>query len=212
MPELKLPFKIKDGAVIVLEGLDATGKSTQHERMERACMNDEDTLFDPAPMFIHMPSAGTAVGEAIYKMTEEMGKDLDPLARQYLHMASHSHSVQNLIKPALAEGIPVFLDRWWWSTVTYGWYGSKRIQRAFSLTDFTALAKRNWKGVRPDMVALFMHPHAEDHHNTAAVRDGYKHLASEFPEKLVLIEPGDEGAQAEQVLNAMVDRGLYWSE
>lgn len=213
---LSLPFHVKPGAVIVLEGLDATGKSTQHERMERACMgmgHGTAPLFDPVPLFLHMPSAGTEVGQAVYEMTEALTEALDPLARQFLHLASHAHSVKTLIKPALKEGTPVILDRWWWSTVAYGWYGSKRVRNAFpSPIDFYDMVGRAWQGVNSDLIALFMHPHKEDSHNTDAVASGYAALAKEYPDKVVLIEPGDEGAQNEQLFDAMLARDLYWSE
>jgi len=214
---LKLPFKLKPGCVIVLEGLDATGKSTQHERMEQACMgmgHGPTPLFDPAPLFLHMPSAGTEVGQAIYEMTEALTTELDPLARQYLHLASHAHSVKTLIRPAIKAGQPVILDRWWWSTVAYGWYNSKRVRNTFpSLIDFYSLCERTWRGVSPDLILLFMHPHVEDKHNTPAVEAGYHRIAKDWkPDNVVLIEQGDEGEQGEQLYAALLQHGLYWSE
>lgn len=215
--KVKLPFLMKPGCVIVLEGLDATGKSTQHESIERSCMgmgHGSTPLFDPAPLFLHMPSAGTQVGQAIYEMTENLTEDLDPLARQYLHLASHAHSVKTLIRPAIKAGTPVILDRWWWSTVAYGWYNSKRVRNAFpSLLDFLALCERTWSGVSPDLIAVFMHPHVKDRHNTPGVAAGYHSLVKEWkPDNVVLIEPGDEGAQGEQLFSAMIERDLYRSE
>lgn len=211
---LRLPFKIKSDAVIVLEGLDATGKSTQHERMERACMGmgtGPTPLFDPAPVFAHMPSAGTALGEQIYDLTESVGKDLDPLARQYLHLASHAQSVRTLLRPALKaeEPRPVVLDRWWWSTVAYGYFGGSLAERGFDLDQFISLCRLTWKGVRADLIALFMHPHQDDHHNTPLVEAGYEYLVERFPQKVVMIQPGTIGDQGEQLFEAMSRRGLY---
>jgi len=184
--------------------------------MEQACIgmgHGPTPLFDPEPLFLHMPSAGTQVGQAIYDMTEALTEELDPLARQYLHLASHAHSVKTLIRPAIKEGRPVFLDRWWWSTVAYGWFNSKRVRSAFpSLIDFANLCERTWKGVKPDLVAVFLHPHTEDRHNTPGVSAGYHALIKDYPDKVVLIEPGDEGAQAEQLLDAMLKFNLYWNE
>jgi thymidylate kinase len=211
---LKMPFALKPGCVVVLEGLDATGKSTQHEMMERACMgmgHGSTPLFDPAPLFLHMPSAGTAVGEAIYKMTEDMGKELDPLARQFLHLASHAQSVEQMIKPAIKEGQPVILDRWWWSTIAYGWYGGRLGNRDMSRREFEGAINGVWRDVKADMVAVFMHPHKEDKHNTRHVVRGYEYLIDTYPSEVELIGPGDEGEQGEQLYAAMVRRGLYRS-
>jgi dTMP kinase len=212
----KLPFAIKKDAVIVLEGLDATGKSTQHEKMERACIgmgHGKAPLFDPAPLFLHMPSAGTDLGHMIYDLTESVGSELDPLARQFLHLASHAQSVQQAIKPALKgpEPRPVVLDRWWWSTIAYGWFGSKMGSR-MSLDTFEEVVRRTWAGVKADVVFLFLHPHKEDRHNTTSVTDGYEYLADKFSDRVVFIGPGDEGEQGEQMYEAMARRGLYRNE
>lgn len=210
---MKLPFLLKPGAVVVLEGLDSTGKSTQHEKMERACMgmgHGTAPLFQPVPLFLHMPSAGTHLGEMIYDLTESVGKELDPLARQLLHLASHSQSVQQAIKPALAEGRGVVLDRWWWSTIACGWFGSSLGDR-LTLKQLLDLCHNVWRGVEPDMVAVFMHPHQEDHHNTEDVVEGYQYLAELHRDKTVFIEPGDEGQQGEQLFAEMARRDIYRS-
>lgn len=210
---MRLPFHIKPGAVVVLEGLDATGKTTQHEKMERACMGmgtGKAPLFDPMPLFLHMPSAGTHVGQAIYDMTETMGADLDPLARQFLHLASHAQSVETMIKPALAEGQPVILDRWWWSTMAYGWYGGNLRDR-ISRTMLLDLCQTVWDGVEPDLVAIFSEPHKEDRHNTPDVMKGYRWLTKQFPDAVEIIHIGTEGDQGEQLYTAMADRNIYRS-
>lgn len=210
---MKLPFLLKPGAVVVLEGLDATGKTTQHEKMERACMgmgHGTTPLFSPAPLFLHMPSAGTHLGEMIYDLTETVGKELDPLARQFLHLASHSQSTEQAIRPALADGRGVILDRWWWSTVACGWFGGELADR-IPLGRFMDMCKAVWRGVEPDLVALFMHPHQDDHHNTDEVVEGYEYMASLHRDKVALIEPGDEGQQGEQLFAEMARRDIYRS-
>lgn len=212
---MEMPFPIKPGALIVFEGLDGTGKTTQHEHIERACVglgHGSEPLFEPEPLFLHMPTAGTNLGQAIYEITEAITEDLDPLARQFLHLASHSQSVRFTIKPAREEGRPVFLDRWWWSTFAYG---HEAMAKRFRMTypELVTFLFRVWRRMMPDVVFLFMHPHVEDAHNTPSVVEGYQLLmdAYSWGDRLVLVEQGDQNHQTLQIMDALLERGIYRS-
>jgi thymidylate kinase len=50
--------------MVVLEGLDRSGKSTQMRRLQRL------PWLEPAPMFIHMPSGVASLTQSIYRLTE----------------------------------------------------------------------------------------------------------------------------------------------
>jgi hypothetical protein len=65
--------------------------------------------------------------------------------------------------------------------------------------------------VKADVIFLFMHPHVEDRHNTDQVSAGYAYLLDRFPDKVVIIKPGNEGEQGLQMYEAMVRRGIYQS-
>lgn len=208
---MQFPFRMKDSTVICFEGLDGTGKTTQMVRMERACTIDmEVPMFTPDPMFVHLPSGSTALGQTVYTFTEA-NKIKDPLARQHLHWASHREEYRTAIKPALKAGRSVFFDRFWWSGVAYCWFGNERVKRAIPLEDFVHIS-RIALPVQADLVFLFMHPHVEDHHNTAGVREGYEWLAENYGDNCVLVEPGNTTQQNLQIADAMADRGLYWNE
>lgn len=221
MSDMQLPFPLKKGAVVVFEGLDATGKSTQMERMEAGVYRPTygEPMFDGQPKFMHMPSGNNVVGAMVYDLTEEVD-DLDPLARQFLHMAVHAAEVQQTILPSLAEGEAVFLDRWWWSTVAYG-SGALRGRQGFSKGFLRNICERVWTGVEPDAVYLFLDPWKKDKHNTPKIRRAYEWLAEEYPEKVTLVpgpnsatEHGQEYHEANTqlfILQDMVRRGIYKS-
>jgi thymidylate kinase len=208
---MQFPFRIKDSQVIAFEGLDATGKSTQMERMERGCSIDmEVPMLTPDPMFVHLPSGTTDLGHMVYDFTEQH-KIKDPLARQYLHWASHREEYRTAIKPALKAGRSVFFDRCWWSAVAYCWFGNPRVQSLISREDFVTQAQLAMP-VQPALVLLFLHPHADDPHNTEGVREGYEWLAKEYEDEVELIRPGNITQQNLQIFDAMASRGLYWNE
>lgn len=203
---LKMPFHLKTGTVVVFEGLDGTGKSTQHERLEAGVYRPQygTPMFDGEPVFLHMPSGSNEVGQMVYELTERVD-DLDPLSRQLLHLASHATEVERVVKPAL-EAEAVFLDRWWWSTVAYGWKG---VKGRLSRRELARLAEKVWKGVEADLIFLFMEPHVDDHHNTPAVRAGYEWLAETFPERVRMVPMGDEAQQNLYIFEEMVKSGIY---
>jgi dTMP kinase len=101
------------GSLVVFEGLDRSGKSTQLKRL--SVLN----WATPGPKFIHLPSGATTLTESIYSLTEN-DNIASPLARQLLHLACHAENIVPISNARTQHGL--FLDRWWWSTVAYGWY------------------------------------------------------------------------------------------
>lgn len=205
-----MPFHLKPSSVVVFEGLDGTGKTTQQERFERACYapTTGTAMFDGDPMFLHMPSGTNELGSKIYELTET-DAPLTPLTRQLLHLACHATEMPETIVPALERGQSVFLDRFWWSTVAYGWKG---VEASFSRRALADLAERVWNDLpEPDLICLFMDPHVEDRHNTPSVRRGYEWLAGRFAtnENVVMVPKDDEAHQTMFILDAMASRGIY---
>lgn len=219
---LQLPFRLKDSTLIVFEGLDATGKSTVMESFEQSCIGATESgtpMFTPEPMFTHSPSGHTELGDTIYRFTED--NDIaSPLARQFLHLASHAEEWQEFIFPALDEGRSVFMDRWWWSTVAYGWWGNPSLRRQISMDDFAYIAR--WPTIpagkadplTPSIVFLFLDPWNDDRHNTSDVRDGYEWLADTFASDhpVVPIHKGNRAQVKLQIFDALAQHGLYYNE
>src|SRR5258708_36870334 len=104
--------RLRPGTLIVLEGLDRTGKSPQADALKAL------RWAEPAPVFAHMPSGLTALTGEIYRLTEHT-PITSPLARQLLHLACHAENIDTLARARQTSG--VVLDRGWWSTVAYGW-------------------------------------------------------------------------------------------
>lgn len=215
MSDLQMPFALKPSAVVVYEGLDATGKTTQMERMEAGVYRPSygTPMFDGSPVFLHMPSGSNKLGAMVYDYTEK-AKRIEPFARQLLHLAVHAEEVDGAILPALQSGQAVFLDRFWWSTVAYGWEG---LRGRFSKRALRDLCQAVWAGVEPDVVYLFLEPHKHDRHNTRHVRRGYEWLAEEFSDIVTLVPSGEleDGTELHEanvqlfIMEDMVRRGIY---
>lgn len=99
-------MRMRPGSLVVLEGLDRTGKTTQRDALTALPWDP------PVPLITHMPSGLTSLTEAIYRTTEKH-KINSPLARQLLHLTCHAENLPALRTAREQRG--VILDRWWWS-------------------------------------------------------------------------------------------------
>lgn len=210
---LDLPLRIKPGSWIVFEGLDATGKSTQMERLERAAYapHHGTALFEEPPMFTHQPSGATGIGGEIYKLTEGRSTEMNPLAHQMLHFASHVQHYDRDIFPALVGGQAVFQDRWWWSALAYGYWPHQEFMESYgihSAADFMRIASMPTRGRRPDVVFLFWEPWADDSHNTPDVVEGYKYLWEQYDGLTHVIKADSPAETTAQIIDALYKRRI----
>jgi len=192
-------MRLRPGCLVVLEGLDRSGKSTQVERLRAL------DWTAPSPAFTHMPSGLTALTESIYQLTERE-QITSPLARQLLHMACHAENIAALADARLYNG--VVLDRWWWSTVAYGWYGGSLADSGVSEAAFFGMIDAIWSSQLADLVFLFTTPYAHDDLNRDDVRRGYQQLAADHPSITVDVPPGTQDETTDFLLFRLADAGL----
>jgi dTMP kinase len=162
--------RLRPGSLIVFEGLDRSGKSTQIKRVSAL------DWAAPGPRFTHMPSGMTDLTSSIYSLIENSQIN-SPLARQLLHIACHAENIGPTADARARHGL--FLDRWWWSTVAYGWYGAGLAMSGLNESAFLGLIESVWSTQQADVVFLFMTPHESDRLNKDEVRRGYAALAAE---------------------------------
>ncbi|ABB24170.1 dTMP kinase [Pelodictyon luteolum] len=103
--------------LITFEGIDGAGKSTQIQKLA-AYLKQEGrevlTLREPG---------GTEVAEKIRHILLESRHDITPVGELLLFSASRAELVSEVVRPALAEGKTVILDRFFDSTTAYQGYG-----------------------------------------------------------------------------------------
>ena len=194
-------MQLRTGTLVVFEGLDKTGKTTQREAL-RAYPWDP-----PAPVVTHMPSGLSAVTRAIYEATERE-RLTSPLGLQLLHLACHAESL-----PALSEArtrCGVILDRWWWSTVAYGWFGGG-LRDSISEDQFFRTVDMVWGDFHADVIFLFLTKFEADVHNVEAVAAGYRWLADRHRGLVVEVPSADEDSVTAFLLDELRRRGLNTS-
>lgn len=191
-------MRLKPGALVVLEGLDRAGKSTQQAAL--ASLPWED----PRPAVVHMPSGETAVSRSVYEVTERQ-QIRSSLARQLLHLACHAENVPRLKE--IRRETALVLDRWWWSTVAYGWFAGG-LRDEMDEAVFFGLIETVWTGMKADLLFLFTSPFEPDALNVRLVSEGYAWLADRHREIVVEVPPASPGETTEFLVETLRERGL----
>lgn len=135
-------MKNTKGLLIVFEGTDGTGKSTQLNLLAQTL---EDKGVDVVRSF--EPTNGTYGKKirALYSNRQSTSRE-DELE---LFLADRKEHVETLISPALARGNVVLVDRYYLSTIAY--------QGAAGL-DPAEILQKNAFAPEPDMALLFHAP------------------------------------------------------
>lgn len=131
------------GTLIVFEGGEGAGKTTQLHRLHarlRAAGLPCDAYREPG---------GTPLGDEIRRLLLEPGRELTARAEALLFMASRAELVERVLRPALAAGRIVLLDRFFLSTYAYQISGRGLDAREVRAANLTATA-----GLVPDLTLL----------------------------------------------------------
>jgi len=138
------------GQLIVFEGPEGAGKTTQLQRLAgRLTSKGIDSLVVREP-------GGTPLGDSIREILLHSGDQISPPAEALLFMASRAELVQHEIDPALARGVVVLMDRFFLSTYAYQIEGRGLSEAAIRAAN--ALASG---GLVPDLTLVIGLPAAE---------------------------------------------------
>ena len=132
------------GKLIVLEGGEGSGKTTQTEILRlRMTSEGHGSLAVKEP-------GSTPLGEHLRAYLKSKSP-LCPEAEILLFQAARAQLVNDLIEPALRTGIHVIADRFTGSTVAYQGYG-----RGLNQKDVEWLNRYGAKGLEPDLTLLLV--------------------------------------------------------
>lgn len=108
------------GILITLEGIDGTGKSTQHRLLVRHLRSKGYKVVSTRE------PGGTAVGERVRNiLLASRTGELAPLAELALICAARAQHLEEVVRPALARGEIVVSDRFNDASIAYQGYGRK---------------------------------------------------------------------------------------
>lgn len=134
---------MQPGALVVFEGPEGVGKTTQLNRLARAIQSagiQFTILREPG---------GTAVGEAVRRVLLDPSLTPSGTAEALLFLASRAQLVSGEVRPALARGEIVLLDRFFLSTYAYQVHG-----RGLDEEDVVAANRLAIGGLVPDLTIV----------------------------------------------------------
>ena len=130
---------------ITLEGPDGSGKTTQVKPLV-------DFLVSKGyPIYAAREPGGTAIGDQVREILMRLdNQSMDPRTETLLFCAARAQLVSEVVRPQLARGNIVLLDRYADSTIAYQGYGHQH-----DLDQIRQLLKFATGGLQPDLTILF---------------------------------------------------------
>lgn len=195
------------GRLIAVEGVDASGKSTQ-ARMLADSLGAEFTFQFGA----------TGVGEVIREILLDPANDsVDDRTEALLIIADKAQHVAEIVGPALESGRDVVTDRFTASTLAYQGYG-----RGLDVGELKAMMRFATGGLEPDLnVLMDLSPEQawqrlgssvdrfekQGREFLDRVRDGYLALAGADPERWAVVDAaGTTDEVANRILTVVRER------
>jgi dTMP kinase len=197
---------------ITLEGPEGSGKTSQLP--ELAAFLRESGY----EVLITREPGGTPVGDQIREILMNLKNvSIVPRTEILLFLAARAQHVEEVIRPALAEGKLVLSDRFGDSTLAYQGFGHKT-----DLATLQALLDFSTGGLKPDLTLLVDVPveqgMARKLENSSEwnrldayalafherVRQGYFALAEAEPERWLIIDATEDKASVQQALRTAI--------
>lgn len=203
--------------LVSLEGLDRCGKSTLVVGLREALAG-----MKPAPLFLREPG-GTALGEQVRNLILSGGDDvgIGATAELCLFNAARAQLLEEQVRPALAAGRLVVLDRFTDSSIAYQGHG-----RQLGADVVRAACDAATAGLRPDLTLLLVVSAAERARRRgeadrieqagdafyARVSEGFDAIAAAEPQRVVRIDAEQlPAAVCAAALSELAARGLTGS-
>jgi dTMP kinase len=196
------------GRLIVFEGGEASGKSTQAAR-----------LAERLGAHLTREPGGTGLGLRLRALLlDETGLHVDERAEALLMAADRAQHISEVIGPALDGGTDVVCDRFVGSSLAYQGYG-----RSLDLDEVGRLSVFATRGLEADLVILLDLPpdvaagridRPPDRIETAGadfhrrVRDGYLALAKAEPDRWAVVDAARPADEVTRAVGAVVDQRL----
>lgn len=227
-----------NGRLIVFEGVEGCGKTTQLQRSREWLQNIFVAKSISSSLVVTREPGGTQLGlelrelllnarvknEGANATKKEMKfSQPEPLTELLLYGADRAQHVEEVLKPQLAAGAIILCDRYINSTIAYQGYG-----RGFSLDLIHQLNFIATGGLKSDLT-LWLDVDVEvglERTKTRGVVDrieqaglefhervqqGYTQLAKAQPQKIVRVDANlSEAAVQEQIQQVLVQRLTEW--
>ena len=202
-----------EGVFITFEGLDGCGKSTQMDLLASA-LRDRGYV-----VLVTREPGGTALGEAVRQvLLDPRYHGMSARSEALLYAAARAHLVEQLIRPALADGQVVLCDRYLDSSLAYQGYG-----RGLGADDIITLNVWATECLFPDLTLLLDldedvrgtrlaavpdRLEAEDEAFHQRVGRGFRELLEQHPHRIRRVDAAGSAAEVQARVQALVEEEL----
>lgn len=209
------------GKLIVFEGIEGSGKSTQIRHLQTWLR--ETAWGQQAPVVATREPGGTPLGTALRQLllSGDDG-DLAPCERAelLLYAADRAQHVETVLKPQLARGAIVLCDRFSDSTIAYQGYGRGLSLSAIEQIDCIATGRLTsdltvWLDVDVELGQQRARQRGDlDRMERAElafhqrVRQGFADLAATYPRRIIRVDASGSELEVGQQVRALVERAL----
>lgn len=202
------------GCLIVFEGVEGSGKTTQLRRCSDWLQREGRAVV------VTREPGGTNLGADLRKVLLEGDSGIQDRAELLLYAADRAQHVEEFLKPQLAKGMMVLCDRFTDSTIAYQGYG-----RGLDLNLITQLnliatqglqaeltlwldvnveiglerARRRSRGDRIEQADLSFHRRVEQ---------GFRNLAAAEPQRIVRIDAQESEEEVEKAIREELTKKL----
>jgi dTMP kinase len=126
--------------LICIEGIDGSGKSTLAQRLKLFLQQNGNTVL------LTKEPGGSALGKQLRSILQTQPMPISPISEFLLFAADRAQHVQEVIKPAIAQGTVVITDRMGDSSLVYQGYGRGIDKQMITMVNEWAL-----QGITPDL-------------------------------------------------------------
>lgn len=204
-----------DGILISIEGVDGCGKSTQAALLcERLAARDVPVGPAGAPGDVVREPGGTPAGEAVRELLLHGPEELEPWTEALLYAAARAELVARVLRPNLAAGRVLVLDRYIDSSLAYQGHA-----RGLGIDAVLAVNAPGVGDVMPQLtVVLAVDPESglaraqeqadrierEGLELQRRVAEGFASLARRFPSRVRLVDGSGTIAEVAEAVDALV--------
>ena len=204
--------KFLTGSFITFEGIDGAGKSTHIEALRQRLLSQGRTVV------LSREPGGTVLAEQLRGLV--LAQPMDDVTEALLMFAARRDHVEQVIKPALAQGHTVLCDRF--SDATFAYQGGGR---GLDWTLLQQLEQIVHAGLQPQLTLWFDLPPAIAAQRRAAarspdrfeqldqafferVREGYARRVTESPARFLRVDASKSVDEVwESIATALESRG-----